>query len=984
MNSFERAVDYAEYLVELGRQNPAALVKNPPSASSKGKSIHQKLLDLYIEETGKQQDDQKLQCNTHLLRKLVRREKLNCLILNLYPGNEGYSLMLRSKAGIETETCKLPYEVTELLDYIDDSELPPFLVDVLEKAQVNVFYSGCVIVEIRDFRRATNGTFDMQYVLLKPNPQTLLCDINNLTSDGHVWTQEDLYMLEGKLLLATEEPLCLDPSPAVALVANRQQYDRNKLNTPQLKRPVKKYTQAAMNRKRKFALSSAPRELQLHEFIAKKKEKKTSAAAKLGKACVDFWKQKAVSLVPPDSVDVDKFARVMDKPDKRLIMENSLALVEEQVLERDGVQDKKLLAKLTIYHRPLDDAHIGELYLDHDYVEDKSKGATCRFLLGNKDSVRKYLDQFREIFTEEGRRAVKITTQRPGQPPQVTCTQTTPTNLPVTSVPGSVSGAKTSTSSTQQAMEVSPVAGMGGVGMKRTMPIQLALSIGPTGTPNPPGQAVFTQQATPNQAPNQIQLSMPTNLNQSPVGGMRLPLQIASQPQSASQRLKQLGIHTSIAPSASPSTQQPPIAQLFGSQPGQTPTMLAQQPGLSPQIAQGGRTPSHTPTPTPPPPIMSPPTQLGRKSSLTAESSTIHHMAQTAHQTNHASLVQASSTPTVSHPQQQQQQQQQQQAAPQGGVVNINLGNSSNITGIPPNINIQNLTGLPGMNIANLQGLQNMQVSLSVHGGLAVPISMISANHQGIIVSSAGAHQNSQGGTPSMQGHQQGQTSVVTMTTHHLVNTSTSTVTSVPVSHVVTGVISQGGSNVMSGTGMLSVPINLGPGLVQQGLKSAGQIRASSSMPLQLQFGQQGIQFVNLQQQRTTLKPGAGLQPGQTLGTMGVRPSTSIQGPLTTTILSNPGLSGGQQVLSHLSLQGKPGPGGGITTTLTPQQLVQLQPQFQIQQTFQRSGLQQATGQPTQQLQFHQILKQQPPQSPMTFGGKPKAKKRTTPTPPKQ
>ncbi|WAQ99310.1 SP20H-like protein [Mya arenaria] len=674
------------------------------------KSIHQKLLDLYIEETGKQQDDQKLQCNTHLLRKLVRREKLNCLILNLYPGNEGYSLMLRSKAGIETETCKLPYE------------LPPFLVDVLEKAQVNVFYSGCVIVEIRDFRRATNGTFDMQYVLLKPNPQTLLCDINNLTSDGHVWTQEDLYMLEGKLLLATEEPLCLDPSPAVALVANRQQYDRNKLNTPQLKRPVKKYTQAAMNRKRKFALN--------------------------------FWKQKAVSLVPPDSVDVDKFARVMDKPDKRLIMENSLALVEEQVLERDGVQDKKLLAKLTIYHRPLDDAHIGELYLDHDYVEDKSKGATCR-----------YLDQFREIFTEEGRRAVKITTQRPGQPPQVTCTQTTPTNLPVTSVPGS-------------AMEVSPVAGMGGVGMKRTMPIQLALSIGPTGTPNPPGQAVFTQQGD-------------------------------------------------------------------GS-------------------------------------------------------------------------ASASSTPTVSHPQQQQQQQQQQQAAPQGGVVNINLGNSSNITGIPPNINIQNLTGLPGMNIANLQGLQNMQ-----------------------------------GGTPSMQGHQQ-------------------------------GVISQGGSNVMSGTGMLSVPINLGPGLVQQGLKSAGQIRASSSMPLQLQFGQQGIQFVNLQQQRTTLKPGAGLQPGQTLGTMGVRPSTSIQGPLTTTILSNPGLSGGQQVLSHLSLQGKPGPGGGITTTLTPQQLVQLQPQFQIQQTFQRSGLQQATGQPTQQLQFHQILKQQPPQSPMTFGGKPKAKKRTTPTPPKQ
>lgn len=49
------------------------------------------------------------------------------------------------------------------------------------------------------------------------------------------------------------------------------------------------------------------------------------------------------------------------------------------MLERDGVQDKKLLARLTIYHRPCDDAHIGQLYLDHDYVEDKSRGATCQY-----------------------------------------------------------------------------------------------------------------------------------------------------------------------------------------------------------------------------------------------------------------------------------------------------------------------------------------------------------------------------------------------------------------------------------------------------------------------------------------------------------------------------------------------------------------------------------------------------------------------------
>ena len=55
---------------------------------------------------------QPLLCNTLLLPKLVQRDKLNCLVLNLYPGNEGYSLMLKSKTGIETETVKLPYEVS--------------------------------------------------------------------------------------------------------------------------------------------------------------------------------------------------------------------------------------------------------------------------------------------------------------------------------------------------------------------------------------------------------------------------------------------------------------------------------------------------------------------------------------------------------------------------------------------------------------------------------------------------------------------------------------------------------------------------------------------------------------------------------------------------------------------------------------------------------------------------------------------------------
>lgn len=54
--------------------------------------------------------------SSNLLSKLVRRDKLNCLVLKLYPGNEGYSIMLRGRGGVELETLKLPYEVSQLIE----------------------------------------------------------------------------------------------------------------------------------------------------------------------------------------------------------------------------------------------------------------------------------------------------------------------------------------------------------------------------------------------------------------------------------------------------------------------------------------------------------------------------------------------------------------------------------------------------------------------------------------------------------------------------------------------------------------------------------------------------------------------------------------------------------------------------------------------------------------------------------------------------
>ena len=37
--------------------------------------------------------------------------------------------------------------------------------------QVNIFHNGCVIVELRDYRRSTQKHCDITYLLLKPTPQ---------------------------------------------------------------------------------------------------------------------------------------------------------------------------------------------------------------------------------------------------------------------------------------------------------------------------------------------------------------------------------------------------------------------------------------------------------------------------------------------------------------------------------------------------------------------------------------------------------------------------------------------------------------------------------------------------------------------------------------------------------------------------------------------------------------------------------------------
>lgn len=377
----------------------------------KGKSVSQKLMELYQEELQRQPEDEPLCYATHLLAKLVKRDRLNCLVLNLYPANEGYSLMLKGRNGMESETIKLPYEESELLEYIDASELPPILVDILEKAQVNVFHSGCVIVEVRDYRRSSNGTYDSEYIMLKPTMQSLLCDINSLTNDGHRWTQEDVFQLESQLLLATQDPLCLDPNPAIFFAMNHQQYENKKFNDPALRQSVKKYSQAAVNRKRKFAKAPAPKELRLLDFISRKRLRKGAGAIK---PIPDSRNYKPPNLSPPQNIDVDKYAS--EKPMEKKTADNNLSLVEEHILEVELAEGQKEVTRIAFLQRLSDEIYFGE------QSDGNMKGEKCRFQLGTRENVDKYFEQFKMLFIKNYSTTIQnfvVNTNRPNASPQV-------------------------------------------------------------------------------------------------------------------------------------------------------------------------------------------------------------------------------------------------------------------------------------------------------------------------------------------------------------------------------------------------------------------------------------------------------------------------------------------------------------------------------------------------------------------------------------
>ncbi|XP_043995953.1 transcription factor SPT20 homolog isoform X9 [Gambusia affinis] len=414
----EYALDRAEYIVESARQRPA---KRRISSSGR-KSLYQKLHELYIEECEKEPELKNLRRNVNLLEKLVSQESVSCLVVNLYPGNEGYSLMLRGKNGSDSETIRLPYEERELLEYLDAEELPPILVDLLEKSQVNIFHCGCVIVEVRDYRQAGNTkipTYQSRHILLRPTMQTLICDVHAMTSDHHKWTQDDKLQLESQLILATAEPLCLDPSISVTCTANRLLYNKQKMNTHSMKRCFKRHSRAALNRQQELSHLPVPPQLRLYDYLQKRKERKPAPVidlkiSKVGN-CVDMWKQNNCQLTVPKEIDVEKYA-VVEKSLQLGDTQTTVIWPAEEVIDdytfECEVGGQAQRTKVSIFQSMGDPLVYGKIYSAKETKAEEDspdlKLIHPTFLIGSKIDAERFLTQYKGVYEKDVKCEVRM------------------------------------------------------------------------------------------------------------------------------------------------------------------------------------------------------------------------------------------------------------------------------------------------------------------------------------------------------------------------------------------------------------------------------------------------------------------------------------------------------------------------------------------------------------------------------------------------
>lgn len=249
------------------------------------------------------------------------------------------------------------------------------------------------------------------------------------------WGLEEKQLLESQIILANNPNLCLDPNNSLSSLLSSVNHSRQLLNTHRLRRTARKFSQVTANRKRKLDQFSYRPGLELYEYMTKIRNKPKLNGPSSAK--IPRKMQGEIKPIPAPNLDVPS----LSPPSQPVVINEFKAykrpretsdclpqLIAEYVLETDMPskdKDKPRVyhIKLSILQRPSNSEYLGELYLDRDHKKGERNGVACRFSLGSRTHVTRYIQQFTEIFTEGGRKTVRNYKERvvPGQIMPVSC-----------------------------------------------------------------------------------------------------------------------------------------------------------------------------------------------------------------------------------------------------------------------------------------------------------------------------------------------------------------------------------------------------------------------------------------------------------------------------------------------------------------------------------------------------------------------------------
>lgn len=241
------------------------------------------------------------------------------------------------------------------------------------------------------------------------------------------WGLEEKQQLESQIILANNPNLCLDPDNSISTLLSSVNHNRQLLNTHRLRRTARKFSQVTVNRKRKLDQFAYRPGLELYDYMTSLLKNKSKGSGPSNSKIPKKWQGEIKPIPvpnldtpslspPPQPVVINEFKAYKRPPETSDCLPQ---LIEEYILEtdmpsKDNERTRVYYIKLSILQRPSNSEYLGELYLDRDHKKGERNGVACRFSLGSKAHVTRYIQQFTEIFTEGGRKNVR-SYKKPGK-----------------------------------------------------------------------------------------------------------------------------------------------------------------------------------------------------------------------------------------------------------------------------------------------------------------------------------------------------------------------------------------------------------------------------------------------------------------------------------------------------------------------------------------------------------------------------------------